>query len=208
MGRIHLWSSPLDTRSDAWRHRSSPPRHCLGHSHRWPFHFCKSKAQVLRLSTWLGSRNPKPTFFLRLLPCPYFTGDLPAHDVWMQSQDTNIHVAKVFFPQIQNSQFQIETNRYWQSKGFPFSILLHRFSWLCKPHITYLWRSFLSSFTSSHTNAIFKKDFLVYNLQDGFLTVWLFILVKTIHKNITNSSQNLSATNMRNVVCSLFMNLS
>ena len=29
----------------------------------------------------------------------------------------------------------------------------------------------VSSSTSSHTNAIFKKDFLVYNLQDGFLTV-------------------------------------
>ena len=26
-----------------------------------------------------------------------FSGDLPAHDVWMQSQHTNIHVAKVVF---------------------------------------------------------------------------------------------------------------
>ena len=60
----------------------------------------------------LGQEIQELTFFLTFLPCPYFTGDLPAHDVWMQSQDTNIHVAKVFFPQIQNSQFQIETNRY------------------------------------------------------------------------------------------------
>ena len=29
----------------------------------------------------------------------------------------------------------------------------------------------VSSSTSSHTNVIFKEDFLVYNLQDGFLTV-------------------------------------
>ena len=29
-----------------------------------------------------------------------FLGDLPAHDVWMQSQHTNIHVAKVAFKNI------------------------------------------------------------------------------------------------------------
>ena len=134
--------------------------------------------------------------FARIMAC----NDYASH--------TSINVAKVFFPQIQNSQFQIETNRYWQSKGFPFSILLHRFSWLCKPHKHTEEVFILHLLHLKQTNAIFKKDFLVYNLQDGFLTVWLFILVKTIHKNITNSSQNLSATNMRNVVCSPIMNMS
>ena len=98
VGRIHLRPSSLDSRPDAWRHRRASSGYILGYSHRccpyWP---CVNdeltKLYICTVPTlhyinhpliYDNNRNWKI--------CP---GDLPAHDVWMQSQHTNIHVAKV-----------------------------------------------------------------------------------------------------------------
>ena len=93
VGRIHLRPSSLDSRPDAWRHRRASSGYILGYSHRCcPYCPCVND-ELTQLYV------PVPTVHFKCVTltthwkiCP---GDLPAHDVWMQSQHTNIHVAKV-----------------------------------------------------------------------------------------------------------------